>query len=73
MKRLGEAVEISEEGLVVEAEFAPGEGDMVVDKKMREVGVVDDVFGSVESPFVVVDSGADEDAVGSVLYVLRKD
>jgi len=71
MKRLGEAVGyLDEEGLVVEAEFAPQEGDKVVDKKMKEVGEVADIFGSVDRPFVTVRDGENEELVGRPLYVL---
>lgn len=71
MKRLGTATAHSEDdGVVVEAEFAPDEGAKVVDTKMNAVGTVDDVFGSVDRPFVTVTDEDGEEFVGETLYVL---
>lgn len=73
MRRLGTAFSHSEEaGLIVEGEFPPEEGSKVVDASLEKIGVVSDVFGSVEAPFVAVRGGETGGLVGETLYVLKR-
>ncbi|MBS1263653.1 MAG: hypothetical protein MAG715_00838 [Methanonatronarchaeales archaeon] len=69
MRRLGTAFSESRNELVVAAEFAPRMGSKVVDRGMKVVGDVLDLFGSVEKPFVAVDDGETVET-GEPLYVL---
>lgn len=74
MKRLGKISHLSKSrSLVVKLASEPsiGVGSKVLDSKLREVGIVQDVFGPVTSPYVTIRPVIpDPDhLVGKVVYV----
>lgn len=55
MHRLGHVQTISYDGsILVQAEFAPPRGAVVVDRRKRTVGRVARIFGPVKEPFATV-------------------
>mgnify|MGYP000430345333 CR=1 FL=1 len=71
MKRIGRVLHISSSGkAVIRAESIPKIGDTVLDEKLRPVGKVFDVIGSVASPYVevTVDIKTPRRLVNHVLY-----
>lgn len=56
--------------LILKAEFTPRIGDEILDKKLRKVGVVFDIFGPVKSPYVSVKPQVKDPTkfVGQILY-----
>ena len=75
MKRVGRVLHLTPGGmLIIRAEKTPNIGDEVVDKRLRKVGVVFDIFGPTASPYVSVKpSVADPTSLlGEVLYSTSK-
>lgn len=71
MKRIGRVLHISSSGkAVIRAESIPKIGDIVLDEKLRPIGKVFDVIGSVASPYVevTVDIKTPRRLVNRVLY-----
>ncbi len=61
--------------LIVRAEEKiPEIGDQVVDEELREVGVVFDIFGPVNKPYIAIRPSVKdpERYVGYVLYVRKR-
>ncbi len=55
MIRIGRVLHLTPSGMaVLKAENTPRIGDKVLDEKLRLVGTVFDIFGSVDSPYVEV-------------------
>ena len=55
MRKLGKILKVSlGKYLLVRADFAPREGALVYDRRMRKIGTVYDVIGPVAHPFVVI-------------------
>lgn len=74
LKRLGKISHLSKSrSLVVKLASEPsiGVGSKVLDSKLREVGIVQDIFGPVTSPYVTIRPVIpDPDhLVGKVVYV----
>jgi len=72
MKRLGKVSHYAKQGfLILRTDWVPSLNDPVVDKKLTVVGVVKDVFGPVNRPYVAVKPRVrdPESYVGSLLYV----
>ena len=57
LQRIGRVLHISSGGnAILKVETPPRIGDKVVDKKMKSVGRIFDVFGPVSSPYVSVET-----------------
>lgn len=75
MKRLGKVSHYAKQGfLIVRANWVPSLNEPVVDKDLKPVGIVKDVFGPVDYPYVAVKPRIrnPEDYVGALLYVDRR-
>ncbi|ANF22032.1 Gar1/Naf1 family protein [Thermococcus piezophilus] len=75
MKRLGKVSHYAKQGfLILRTDWVPSLNELVVDKKLTVVGVVKDVFGPVEKPYVAVKPRVrnPENYVGALLYVDTK-
>ncbi|WP_297506004.1 Gar1/Naf1 family protein [Thermococcus sp.] len=75
MKRLGKVSHYAKQGfLIVRSDWVPSLNDPVVDKELKHVGVVKDVFGPVNHPYVAVKPRVKnpERYVGALLYVDRR-
>jgi rRNA processing protein Gar1 len=73
LKRIGRALHISSnKNVILKAENLPKFGDKIVDKNLRSVGTVFDIFGPVSSPYVSVKTNVEEShrLVGHVLYAV---
>lgn len=73
LQRIGCVLHISSSGsAILKAEKLPRIGDKVVDEKMKPVGTVFDIFGSVSSPYVSVRAKMEDPncLVDSVLYAI---
>lgn len=76
MKRLGVVSHYAKQGfLIVRTNWVPSLNDPVVDKELKPVGVVKDVFGPVNYPYVAVKPRVKdpEKYVGALLYVGRRE
>ncbi len=73
MKYLGEVRRVLKLNLwVAQVDSAPREGTKVFDKRMLPIGVVEDVFGPVDSPYAVIRTQGETSALkaqGTKLYV----
>jgi len=73
LQRIGCVLHISSSGsAILKAENVPQIGNTVVDEKMKPVGTVFDIFGSISSPYVSIKAnieGANR-LVGRVLYAI---
>jgi len=75
MKRLGKVSHYAKQGfLIVRTNWVPSLNEPVVDKDLRLVGVVKDVFGPVDYPYVAVKPRVKnpEKYVGTLLYVDKR-
>ncbi|NJE60504.1 Gar1/Naf1 family protein [Thermococcus sp. 21S7] len=75
MRRLGKVSHYAKQGfLILRTDWVPSLNDPVVDKKLTVVGVVKDVFGPVNRPYVAVKPRTKnpENYVGALLYVDTK-
>ncbi|MEM2142046.1 MAG: Gar1/Naf1 family protein [Candidatus Thorarchaeota archaeon] len=55
MRRLGKVLHISQQGhIIVQTDKTPPVGAVVVDKDVRNVGRIVDVFGPVKRPYVAI-------------------
>ena len=73
MQRIGRALHISSnKNIILKVENPPKFNDKVVDKNLRSVGTVFDIFGPVSSPYVSVKTDVKEpqSLVGHVLYAV---
>ena len=72
MKSLGEVLGRSRCGfIIVKSDSVPPLGSPVVDSELAEIGVVGDVFGPVERPYVSIHpKGSASISPGSRVYVL---
>ncbi|WP_297501206.1 Gar1/Naf1 family protein [Thermococcus sp.] len=72
MKRLGKVSHYAKQGfLIVRSGWVPSLNDSIVDKELKHVGVVKDIFGPVNHPYVAVKPHVKnpERYVGTLLYV----
>ncbi|CAB49230.1 Gar1/Naf1 family protein [Pyrococcus abyssi] len=72
MKRLGKVSHYAKQGLlIVRSTWVPSLNDPVIDKDLKFVGIVKDVFGPVKRPYVAIKPKVDdpEKYVGQVLYI----
>ncbi|HPR40930.1 MAG TPA: Gar1/Naf1 family protein [Candidatus Methanofastidiosa archaeon] len=71
VSRLGEVINVSGRTVVVRGKkiSANTMGKVVIDRNMKEVGRVVDVFGPVDDPFVKVILFSDDDFCETVLYL----
>ncbi|AIF69025.1 H/ACA RNA-protein complex protein Gar1 [Palaeococcus pacificus DY20341] len=72
MKRLGKVSHYAKQGfLVVRSDWAPSLNDVIVDKDLKVVGIVKDVFGPVKMPYIAVKPKVKrpEEYVGKMLYL----
>ncbi|NWF97067.1 MAG: H/ACA RNA-protein complex protein Gar1 [Candidatus Thorarchaeota archaeon] len=76
MRRLGRISHVSQQGhLILRTEKSPPIGAKVVDKKVKPVGTIIDVFGPVKEPYVSISpvKGVDtESIVDQVVYIYKK-
>ncbi|MCD6591701.1 MAG: hypothetical protein J7K78_01625 [Thaumarchaeota archaeon] len=74
LKRLGKVWGVVEGRLVVEGETLPRLGETVYDSRMREVGVVLNVFGPINKFFIEIDP-RDKPSYkeGTPLYILQEE
>jgi len=73
LQRIGFVVHISSnKNLILKAQNLPRIGDKVVDKHLKPVGTVFDVFGPTSSPYVAVkpNVGETHHFVNHVLYAI---
>ncbi|MBP1911128.1 Gar1/Naf1 family protein [Thermococcus stetteri] len=76
MKRLGVVSHYAKQGfLIVRTNWVPSLNEPVVDKELKPIGVVKDVFGPVNYPYVAVKPRVKdpEKYVGAVLYVGKRE
>ncbi len=74
MKRLGKVSHYAKQGLLIlRSSWVPTLNEPVVDKNLRLVGTVKDVFGPAKMPYVAVKPRVrnPENYVGELLYVDR--
>ena len=74
MKRLGRVSHYAKQGfLILRSSWVPALNEPVVDKNLRLVGTVKDVFGPVNMPYVAIKPRVrkPEGYVGELLYVDR--
>ncbi|MFQ6059712.1 MAG: H/ACA ribonucleoprotein complex subunit GAR1 [Thermoplasmata archaeon] len=73
MRRLGVITDITYSGhLLVEADFAPQIGEIVLDSRKRKLGEVVRVFGPTKAPFVTIKPSEKKtsfDLVGKELFL----
>ncbi|AEC51265.1 H/ACA RNA-protein complex component Gar1 [Pyrococcus sp. NA2] len=72
MKRLGKVSHYAKQGLlIVRTNWVPSLNDPVVDKDLKFVGIVKDVFGPVRMPYVAIKPKVEnpERYVGQILYI----
>lgn len=74
MKRLGKILHLSKSrSLIVKLVSEPSVniGLKVLDSKLREIGVIQDVFGPVASPYVTIKPSSTDPSslVGKIAYV----
>ncbi|HII60708.1 Gar1/Naf1 family protein [Pyrococcus horikoshii] len=75
MKRLGKVLHYAKQGLlIVRSTWIPSLNDPVIDKDLKLVGIVKDVFGPVKMPYVAIKPKVEnpEKYVGQVLYIDEK-
>ena len=78
MRRLGKVLHISNRGsIIIRTEKTPpvGRQAIVMDKKAQEVGIIIDVFGPVNFPYVAIKPNRGYDSqklVGQMLYLYKK-
>ncbi|MFX1265929.1 MAG: H/ACA ribonucleoprotein complex subunit GAR1 [Promethearchaeota archaeon] len=78
MKRLGKVLHVSKRGfLIVRTDKTPpiGERSVVMNKKAEKVGIITDVFGPVNNPYVSVKPVVKDDLpglVGQLLYLYKR-
>ncbi|UCE16075.1 MAG: H/ACA RNA-protein complex protein Gar1 [Candidatus Bathyarchaeota archaeon] len=73
MQRIGHVLHISSsKNLILKAENLPRIGDKVVNKQLKPVGTIFDVFGPTSSPYVAVkpNVGEPHHLVNHVLYAI---
>ncbi len=73
MRRLGKALHVTPRGnLIVRADEVPPMGAPVVTRRRERVGIIVDVFGPADRPYVAVRDGPSdrlEKFVGKTLYI----
>ncbi|MCD6558438.1 H/ACA RNA-protein complex protein Gar1 [Thermococci archaeon] len=72
MKRLGKVSHYAKQGfLIVRSDWVPSLNDVIVDRDLKVVGIVKDVFGPVKMPYVAVKPRIKkpEGYLGTILYV----
>lgn len=78
MRRLGKVLHISNRGsIIIRTEKTPpvGRQAIVMDKKAQEVGIIIDVFGPVNFPYVAIKPNRGynpQKLVGQMLYLYKK-
>ena len=78
MQLLGKVLHLVSRGMVIQSGEAPRLGEAVLDSKKRKIGNVSDIFGPVNSPYLLIKpvsilSRADmEGLVGSDVYMGEK-
>jgi RNA-binding protein len=75
MKRLGVVSHYAKQGfLIVRTNWVPSLNELVIDKELKPVGVVKDVFGPVDHPYVAVKPRVKdpERYIGALLYIGKK-
>ncbi|WP_297479986.1 Gar1/Naf1 family protein [Thermococcus sp.] len=75
MKRLGKVSHYAKQGfLIVRTNWVPSLNEPVVDKDLKPVGIVKDVFGPVGYPYVAVKPRVKnpEKYVGAFLYIDKR-
>jgi RNA-binding protein len=71
LNRLGKALHLSKDGnLVVKAQRTPAIGAMTYDAKLRPIGVVSDIIGPKNAPYILVKTKLEDASKlqGQVLY-----
>ena len=76
MRKLGKVLHISHRGFIIlKTTKTPPIGARVVDKVVQHIGIVQDVFGPVKTPYVSVrpkNSESSAKLVGQPLYLYKK-
>ena len=73
MQRLGRAIHVTpSRNIIVKVETPPKIGEKVVDKELKQVGTVSDLFGPVSSPYATVKAAVDnpKSLVDQMLYAI---
>lgn len=75
-RKLGNVLHISHRGFIIlRTNKTPPIGARVVDKKVKHIGIVQDVFGPVKTPYVAIrpkNAGSSSKLVGQPLYLYKK-
>lgn len=73
VSRIGVLWRIVNDNLIIKCEKVPKLGEIVYDMKLKEVGVVRNVFGPVSQPFIEVKPNTNvQYSLGEVFYVIER-
>ena len=76
MRKLGTVLHISHRGyIILKTDKTPPIGARVVDKKVQDVGTIQDVFGPVKTPYVAIrpkNSDSLSKLIGQPLYLYKR-
>ena len=76
MRKLGNVLHISHRGFIIlRTSKTPPIGARVVDKRVQDVGIIQDVFGPVKTPYVAIrpkKTDSSSKFVGQPLYLYKK-
>jgi RNA-binding protein len=73
LHRIGYVLHVSNtKNIILKAENVPQIGNQVIDEKLKQVGIVFDIFGPTSSPYVAVkpDNQNSELLINQVLYAV---
>ena len=73
MQRLGRAIHVTpSRNVIIKVETPPKIGEKVVDRELKQVGTVSDLFGPVSSPYATVKATVEnpKSLVNQMLYAI---
>ena len=76
MRRLGKVLQVTNRGsIIVQTDKSPPIGAKVVDKQAQPIGIIQDVFGPVNNPYVSIRSKNREKAlklINQIVYLYKR-
>ncbi|MDF1537411.1 MAG: Gar1/Naf1 family protein [Candidatus Thorarchaeota archaeon] len=76
MRRLGKVLQVTKRGsVIVQTDKSPPIGAKVVDKQAQPIGIIQDVFGPVNNPYVSIRSKNHEKSlklINQIVYLYKK-
>jgi RNA-binding protein len=76
MRRLGKVLQVTNRGsVIVQTDKSPPIGAKVVDKQAQPVGIIQDVFGPVNNPYVSIRSKNREKSlklINQIVYLYKR-